>query len=113
MSEEKVIINVQFKSNLSQKRLQKISNNHLDTMANVEGLIKKYYYINAETKTIGGTYLFDNMKLAREYLRYFLVKGIGLRYGIIPNTLKMETGTIQIEIDGKNTKYQSKNYNSD
>ncbi|WP_299439983.1 YdhR family protein [uncultured Aquimarina sp.] len=105
MSEKKAIVNVQFKSNLSPQRLQKISSNHLDTMANVEGLIKKYYYINPETKTIGGTYLFDNMKLARDYLRYFLIKGIGLRYGIIPNTLKMETGIIQIEIDGRNAKY--------
>ncbi|WP_158597010.1 YdhR family protein [Aquimarina sp. BL5] len=111
--EEKAIVNVQFKSYLSQQRLQKISSNYMDTMANVEGLIKKYYYINTETKTIGGTYLFDDIKLARDYIRYFLVKGIGLKYGIIPDTLKMQTGIIQMEIEGKNTKYRSENKNSD
>ncbi|WP_298546470.1 YdhR family protein [uncultured Aquimarina sp.] len=111
--EEKAIVNVQFKSNLSQQRLQKISSNYMDTLENVEGLIRKYYYINTETKTIGGTYLFDNIKLARNYIRHFLVRGIGPRYGIIPDTLKMQTGIIQMEIEGKNTKYRSENQNSD
>ncbi|MHA7057769.1 YdhR family protein [Aquimarina sp. M1] len=113
MSIEKAILHVQFKSNLSTQRLQKISKSHIDMMANIEGLIKKYYYINTETKTIGGTYLFDDIQLARDYLRYFLMNGIGIRYGIIPDTLKMETGIVQIEIEGKNSKYQSKNYNLD
>ncbi len=111
MLNEKVIVNVQFKSTLSPKQLKKISIKSLDEMANVKGLITKYYYINPETSIIGGTYLFENLKLAREYLSYFLIQGIGLKYGIIPDTLKMDTGIVHLEINGKNTKYYTKDHN--
>ncbi len=111
MFKEKTIVNVQFKSSLSQERLQEISNQDLGKMANVNGLIYKYYYTNTETKIIGGTYIFENVRLAREYLKSFFVNGIGLKYGIIPDTLKMEVGIITLEVKGKNSKYQSENHN--
>ncbi len=112
MFKEKTIVNVQFKSTLSQEKLYDISTKNRDEMANIKGLIIKYYYINQETNIIGGTYFFENIALARDYLRYFFVKGIGLKYGIIPGTLKMEIGNVNFEIKGNNTKYHWHDYNS-
>ncbi|GAA4274930.1 YdhR family protein [Aquimarina gracilis] len=112
MLEEKTIVNVQFKSTLSHEKLYEISNKNKSEMASVKGLIIKYYYINPETNVIGGTYLFENIGFARDYLRFFFLKGIGLKYGIIPETLKMEIGNVNLEIKGNNTKYSLKDYNS-
>ncbi len=108
----KTIVNVRFKSTLSEDKLYEISTKNQNEIANVKGLIIKYYYINPETNTIGGTYLFENIDQARDYLRHFFLKGIGLQYGIIPDTLKMEIGNINLEITGNNTKYKQKDYNS-
>lgn len=104
MSSETVIVNVQFKSSLSFESLQEISQKNINELTDVNGLIIKYYYFIPETKIVGGTYLFKNLKLARSYLRHFFLNGIGLKYGIIPDTLKMETGMIYLEIKGKHIK---------
>ncbi len=111
MSNEKIIVNVQFKTSISQDKLTEISNQSLEEMAKIKGLIIKYYHINPETKIVGETYLFENLKLARDYLNNFFLQGIGPKYGIIPETLKMETGIVYMEVKGKSTKHKWKYYN--
>lgn len=98
MSHKKAIINVQFRSNLSREKLQKIPYSFLDSVADVEGLIVKYYYSIPESDILGVTYIFENLVLARNYINIFLTKGVGVRYDIIPETLKIETGIIYIEV---------------
>ncbi len=111
MLREKAIINVQFKSTFSIKKLHKISYKHKDEMANINGLIIKYYYVNPETKIIGGTYFFEDIFQARDYLNHFFLKGIGLQYGVIPDTLKVEINVISFEVKGTNTKQERKGNN--
>jgi len=102
MENKKTIVNLRFKSNLPTDEVCKISTNRKEILKNTEGLISLFCYTNEETKTIGGTYIFENIQLAHQYLGKFLTEGIGPKYGIIPVTLKIDIGSLKGEIKGDN-----------
>ncbi len=102
MQNEKTIVNLRFKSNLPTEKVCVISENRKQLLKNTEGLISLFCYTNEETKIIGGTYIFKNIQLAHQYLGQFLTEGLGLKYGIIPVTLKIEIGCLKDEIRGDN-----------
>ncbi|TSE09154.1 hypothetical protein [Aquimarina algiphila] len=102
MQNEKVIINLRFKSILSTEEICKLSDDRKYLLKNTKGLISLFCYINEETNTIGGTYIFRNMELAQHYLGLFLTEGLGPKYGVIPKTLKIDIGCLKDEIHGRN-----------
>ncbi|SEL95447.1 hypothetical protein SAMN04487910_3703 [Aquimarina amphilecti] len=102
MQNEKAIINLRFKSNLTIEKVCEISNTRKNLLKNTKGLVSLFLYINEETNTIGGTYIFKNLQLARTYLKQFLTDGLGPKYGVIPMTLKIDVASLKDEIQGKN-----------
>ncbi|KAA1242707.1 YdhR family protein [Aquimarina sp. RZ0] len=100
MENKKTIVNLRFKSNLPADEVCEISTNRKQILKNTEGLISLFCYTNEETNIIGGTYIFENIQLAHQYLGQFLTQGIGPKYGIIPVTLKIDIGCLKDEIQG-------------
>jgi hypothetical protein len=80
----------------------KISTNRKQILKKTEGLISLFCYTNEETNIIGGTYIFENIQLAHQYLGQFLTQGIAPKYGIIPVTLKIDVASLKEEIQGDN-----------
>ncbi|PKV50209.1 putative monooxygenase ydhR [Aquimarina sp. MAR_2010_214] len=103
MQDKKAIVNLRCKSNLPTEEICKLLDRRKHLLKNTKGLISLFCYINEETNTIGGTYIFKNMKLAQQYLEQFLTEGFGPKYGIIPMTLKIDIGCLKDEIQGGNT----------
>ncbi len=101
MENKKTIVNLRFKSNLPTDEVCEISTDRKQILKNTEGLISLFCYTNEETKTIG-TYIFENIQLAHQYLGQFLIQDIGPKYGIIPVTLKIDIGSLKDEINGSN-----------
>lgn len=102
MQNEKAVINLKFKSVLCDKDLKQVSAERKRILKKTEGLISLLCYTNDETKTIGGIFIFQNMRLANQYIGKFLTEGLGPRYGIIPKTLKIDVGYVKDEILGDN-----------
>ncbi|KZS38886.1 hypothetical protein AWE51_15000 [Aquimarina aggregata] len=98
MENSKAIVNLKFKSDLSTEELCEIAKRRKSILQNVKGLITLFCYTNEETNTIGGTYIFENLQLAHQYLGEFLTKGVGPEYGVIPMTLKIDVGCLKDEI---------------
>ncbi|WP_378175526.1 hypothetical protein [Aquimarina sp. SS2-1] len=100
MQTKKAIVNLKFKSNLSLEELSKVSRERKQILKNTKGLISLFLYTNDETKTVGGTFIFENIELAHQYLGKFMTEGLGPKYGVIPMTLKIDVGCIKGQIDG-------------
>ncbi len=103
---EKAIINLKFKSNLSLSDLGKVSKEREQVLKNTEGLISLFCYTNDETKTVGGTFIFESTESAHQYLGKFMTEGVGPRYGVIPMSLKIDIGSLKGEINGVNLSHQ-------
>ncbi len=102
MQHKKTIVNLKFKSNLPTEKVCEISKTRKTLLKNTKGLISLFCYTNEETNTVGGTYIFENIQLAHQYLSQFLTEGLGPKYGIIPMTLKIDIGCLKDEIQGDN-----------
>ncbi|MBP2830738.1 hypothetical protein J8281_00945 [Aquimarina sp. U1-2] len=102
MNTQKAIVNLKFKSNLSIDRLNEISEDRKDVLKSTKGLISVFCYTNEETKTIGGTFIFESIQLAHQYLGQFLTNGLGPKYGILPMTLKIDVGCLKEIVKGTN-----------
>ncbi|MBQ0733381.1 hypothetical protein [Aquimarina celericrescens] len=102
MSDQKAIVNLKFKSNLPIESVNEVSKEIKNVLINIKGLISVFCYTNEETKTIGGTFIFESIEFAHQYLGQFLTDGLGPKYGVIPMTLKIDVGNLQREIKGRN-----------
>ncbi len=102
MNTKRAIVNLKFKSSLSVEKINEVSKERKILLRNTKGLISVFCYTNEETKTIGGTFIFESIQLAHQYLGQFLTEGIGPKYGVIPMTLKIDIGNLREEIKGKN-----------
>ncbi|MFD2565119.1 hypothetical protein [Aquimarina rubra] len=100
MNKKKAIVNLKFKSNLSIEDINKVSRERKEILKKTKGLISLFCYTNDETKIVGGTFIFENIELAHQYLGKFMTEGLGPRYGIIPMTLKIDIGSVEGEIIG-------------
>ncbi|MBQ4820560.1 hypothetical protein [Aquimarina sp. MMG016] len=102
MQRKKAIVHLKFKTRFSFDNVVKVTQERREILKNTKGLISLFCFSNDETKTIGGTMIFDNIELAHHYLGRFMTEGLGPKYGIIPMTLKIEVSTITDEIQGIN-----------
>ncbi|MCX2764365.1 YdhR family protein [Aquimarina muelleri] len=102
MKEEKAIINLNFQSKLSIKELYVLIENRKKELIQTEGLISLFCHSNEITNTVGGIYIFQNTQSAEQYLKGFLIKGVGLRYGIIPKTLKIDISSLNYTLQCNN-----------
>ncbi len=97
MQGERTIVHLKFQSTLSELELKNILDNRKEKLKNIRGLFSFYCHYNEETKTIGATYIFENIDLARIYIGRFMIEGLGPKYGVIPMTLKIDMAQIKRE----------------
>ncbi|WP_226294288.1 YdhR family protein [Aquimarina algicola] len=99
---EKTLINIKFKSSLNAKEFNYVKKQRHKEIASIQGLVSLFCHYNEETEYIGGLFIFNDLQSAQNYLSDFLMIGLGLRYGIIANTLNIEISSLKEEIKGLN-----------
>lgn len=99
---EKAIVNLKFKTTLPLEDLEKVSSERKRILKKTRGLVSLHCYVNDETKTFGGIFMFEDIRFANQYLENFLTEGMGPKYGIIAKTLKIDIGAVKYKIDGEN-----------
>ena len=97
---QKTILNIQFKTLLCKEDLIRVCEEDKEAMSKTKGLFIKYYHINDEKNLVGSTYIFNKEDNAREYLSSFMMDGIGIIYGIIPESLQVNFGSVVMEVCG-------------
>lgn len=97
---QKTILNIQFKTSLCKDELIRVCEEDKKLMSKAKGLFIKYYHINDEKNLVGSTYIFNKEDNARDYLSSFMMDGIGVRYGIIPESLQVNFGSVIMEVCG-------------
>jgi hypothetical protein len=62
----------------------------LETFRSVPGLLQKYYLAEEFTGAISGVYIFETKSARAAFWASELAKNIPARYGVIPDTLRVE-----------------------
>jgi putative monooxygenase ydhR len=90
MKSAEAILSVKFKSTLNPQKLIKACKDDLKTFRNVPGLLQKYYVAEEATGAISGFYIFENSDARTAFWNSELAKNIVTRYGVIPESLRVE-----------------------
>lgn len=67
-----------------------ICSEDLEAFRTAPGLIQKYYLTEASTGAISGIYIFEDQSARKDFLDSELAGYIPVRYGVIPETLRVE-----------------------
>jgi hypothetical protein len=90
MKNAEVVLSVKFNSTLSAEKLMNVCSEDLETFKNVPGLLQKYYIGEESTGALSGIYIFENKTARSAFWNSELAKSIPARYGVIPETLRVE-----------------------
>jgi len=90
MKNAEAVLSVKFNSTLSPEELMNVCQNDLEVFRNVPGLLQKYYISEEFTGAISGVYIFDTKSARESFWTSELAKNIPARYGVIPDTLRVE-----------------------
>ena len=90
MKNVEAVLSVKFNSTHNFEELMGICEEDLETFRKVQGLLQKYYIIEEFTGAISGIYIFDSKISRASFWSSELAKNIPIRYGIIPDTLRVE-----------------------
>jgi len=90
MKEAEAVLLVKFSSSLSAAALLNICQEDLETFRNVPGLLQKYYLAEESTGAISGVYIFETRDARSAFWTSELAKNIPTKYGVIPETLRVE-----------------------
>jgi hypothetical protein len=90
MKNSESVLAVKFNSTLSPEELMNRCNEDLDAFRNVPGLIQKYYIGEEATGAISGFYIFKSQSNRTAFWNSVLAKNIPARYGVIPESLRVE-----------------------
>jgi hypothetical protein len=90
MKNAEAILSVKFLSNLSPENLMEACQEELEAFRNVPGLLQKYYLSEETTGAISGFYIFENKNARTSFWKSELAKNIPAKYGVIPETLRVE-----------------------
>jgi hypothetical protein len=90
MKNAEAILSVKFNSTLRPDVLMETCQEDLEDFRNVPGLIQKYYISEETTGAISGFYIFENKDARAAFWNSELAKNIPSRYGVIPETLRVE-----------------------
>ena len=90
MKSAEAVLSVKFKSNLTPGKSIKVCQEDLETFRNVPGLLQKYYLAEETTGVISGFYIFENRNARTSFWNSELAKSITRRYGVIPESLRVE-----------------------
>jgi hypothetical protein len=84
------VLLVKFNSTLNAEKLINVCQEDLQVFRNVPGLLQKYYIAEESTGAISGFYIFDTKNDREVFWNSDLAKNIPARYGVIPETLRVE-----------------------
>lgn len=90
MKNAEAVLSVKFNSTLSTKELLHVCEEDLEAFRNVPGLLQKYYSAEETTGAISGFYIFETKGAREVFWTSALAKSIPARYGVIPETLRVE-----------------------
>lgn len=90
MKNAEAVLSVKFNSTLNPENLMQVCNEDLDNFRKVPGLIEKYYISEEKTGAISGIYLFETQAARAAFWNSALAAQIPTRYGVIPETLRVE-----------------------
>ena len=90
MKNAEAVLSVKFKSTHRYEDLMKVCREDLEVFRNVRGLIQKYYITEQLTEAICGIYVFEDRDSRASFWASDLAKSIPARYGIIPESLRVE-----------------------
>jgi hypothetical protein len=84
------VLAVKFKSTHSDEKLMGFCAEDLEVFRSVPGLLQKYYIIEEGTGAISGIYIFESQNAREVFWTSDLAKNIPARYGVVPETLRVE-----------------------
>ena len=90
MKNAEAVLLVKFKSTFNAEKLSNVCQQDLETFRNVPGLIQKYYIAEEGTGALSGFYIFETKSAREAFWTSDLAKTIPARYGVIPETLRVE-----------------------
>lgn len=90
MKNAEAVLSVKFNSTLNAAALVKACQEDLETFRSVPGLLQKYYIAEESSGAISGFYIFENKEARASFWKSGLAKSIPTRYGVIPETLRVE-----------------------
>jgi hypothetical protein len=90
MNNVQSLLSVKFNSTHDEEKLMSICQEDLELFRNIPGLIQKYYVIEETTGAISGIYIFENKNARDTFWNSDLAKTIPARYGVKPDTLRVE-----------------------
>ena len=90
MKNAEAVLSVKFKTTFSSEKLNTVIQEDLEAFRAIPGLIQKYYLLEESTGAISGVYLFETESDRATFWRSDLAKNIPTRYGVIPETLRVE-----------------------
>jgi Putative mono-oxygenase ydhR len=90
MKNAESVLSVKFNSTLKAEELMNVCKQNLESFRNVPGLIQKYYIAEESTGAISGIYIFETKSAREAFWTSNLAKNIPAKYGVIPETLRIE-----------------------
>ena len=90
MKNAEAVLSVKFNSTHSPEELINVCLEDLETFRNVPGLLQKYYLAEELTGAISGLYIFESRSARAAFWTSALARIIPERYGVIPETLRVE-----------------------
>ncbi|MEO6405115.1 MAG: hypothetical protein ABIY51_10780 [Ferruginibacter sp.] len=90
MKNAEAVLSVKFNSKLNAEELINVCTEDLKVFRNVPGLTQKYYITEGLTGAISGIYIFENKSARESFWSSELAKNIPARYGVIPESLRVE-----------------------
>ena len=90
MKNAEAVLSVKFKSTFNAEKLLNVCQQDLKTFRGVPGLIQKYYVAEEGTGALSGFYIFETKSARAAFWTSDLAKTIPVRYGVIPESLRVE-----------------------
>ena len=90
MKNSEAVLSVKFNSTFNAEKMMNVCQQDLEDFRNVPGLIQKYYIAEEGTGALSGFYIFETKSAREAFWTSDLAKNIPARYGVIPETLRVE-----------------------
>ena len=90
MKNAEAVLSVKFNSTLSADELMNVCQKDLEIFRDVPGLLQKYYIAEEFTGALSGIYIFEDRTAREAFWTSELAKKIPARYGVIPDSLRVE-----------------------
>ena len=99
MKNAEAVLLVKFNSTLEAEKLLKATRDDLEKFRNIPGLIQKYFIAEEQTGALSGIYIFETKNARSSYWKSDLAKSIPARYGVIPESLRVEQYEVTIVLN--------------